>query len=128
MHHYLHEDVLVYFGGRIFSLATVLLLVLSITAQAATPRVISAVPQLTFSGTTANCTVNVRSGNTSDSIKVTMTLWNRSTEIASWDGSGTGNVFLSKTATAVKGRSYKLTVDMTINGAAQPQAFVTAVC
>lgn len=113
---------------RIFSMAAVLLLVLSISAQAATLRIEQISPSLSFSGTTANCTVSIRGNATSDPIKVTMALWNGSTEIASWDGSGTGNVFLSKTATAVKGRSYKLTVDVTINGAAQPRAVVTAIC
>lgn len=113
---------------RMISIVAVLALIFSISAQAATPRAVQTSPSLRFSGTTAYCSADVSSGNSKDSIEVTMTLWSGSTSVATWKGSGTSNVFLSKTCAAVKGRTYKLTVDVTINGSALAQKSVSATC
>jgi|GEM_PF-7015752 len=59
---------------RMFSLAALMLLVLSISVQAAQLRA-AGNPSLSFSGTTANCYVNYRSASTSDKVSATLTLY-----------------------------------------------------
>ena len=89
----------------------------------------AAAPKLSFSGTTATCSVIIRSGASStDKISVTAKLWNGRTCLKTWTASGTGRVSLSKTATVSKGKTYKLTVDYTVNGVKQPQKSVTRTC
>ena len=83
---------------------------------------------LSFSGTTANYSTVVRGNNTSDSISVTMKLWKGGSVIKTWSSSGSGKVSMSKTAAVKRGQTYKLTVNATINGVAQPQQSVTRTC
>lgn len=47
---------------RMLSLAAALMLVLSLSVQAAETRAVQPVPRLTFSGTTATCFASCRSG------------------------------------------------------------------
>ncbi len=77
------------------------------------------IPMLSFTGTTANCKADVTASRTSDEIDVTMILWQGDTQLKSWSASGTGSVFLSKTYSVEKGKTYTLTVDATINGSAK---------
>jgi len=109
------------------SLALILVIVLAttITAQAAQARLNHVIPMLSFSGTTANCEADVTANRTSDEIDVTMTLWQGNTPLKSWVTSGTGSVFLSKTYSVEKGKTYTLTVDATINGTAQARQSVS---
>ena len=100
-------------------LALALVFVLSLTAQAAPMRVPTKNLTLSFQGTTATCTASVQADNTTDSVSVTMRLWNNGRVIGTWANSGTYVVRLSKSAPVVKGQSYKLTIDSTINGVKQ---------
>lgn len=113
---------------RIVVLSIVLMLLISVTAQAvAAPRAYGT-PSLTFSGTTASCSVKVTGKNANDSISVTMKLWDGSECIHTWTGSGTVLVSLSKTATVTKGHSYTLTVDAVIAGVSQPRTSAYGTC
>lgn len=85
-------------------------------------------PSLTFSGTTASCSVRVSGTNAKDSISVTMKLWDGSECIRTWTGSGTVLVSLSKTATVAKGHTYTLTVDAVIAGVSQPRTSASGTC
>lgn len=112
---------------RMISLATVLLLILSLTAQAAEPRAIQAQPRLTFSGTTATCFVNVI-GKSDSELTASLTLWQGSNRLASWSATGTGKVTISETYSVESGKSYKLVFNHTINGKGQPEVTVTGTC
>lgn len=110
---------------RVLATALLLTMMLCITAQAAQPRA-SIVPGLTFTGTTANCSVVVSS--VSDQIEVVLELWQGNTRIASWNGSGTTYVSISETCTVTKGKTYTLKVTGTINGTAFDEQSVTRTC
>ena len=100
---------------RIVPLFIVLVMVLSISANAAIePKANIIRPTLSFSGTTAKCTVLVTSPG--KDIRVTMSLWRNTTLIDSWSGSGTTVVSVQGTASVVKGVAYTLKVTGTVNG------------
>ena len=55
-----------------------------VCAMAQTSRVISVVPQLTFTGTTANCVVYVGGNFVTDRIEAEINLWSGSVCLATW--------------------------------------------
>ena len=110
------------------SLTAIMVLLLSMTAYAAMPRYIRIYPTLNFDGTTANCSAIVIADNSNDEIEATIKLWQGSICVATWPEDGTGNIIFSDTATVTKGKTYNLTVDVIINGVAQPQASASAKC
>lgn len=83
-------------------------------------------PVLSFSGTTANCSVTIyESGKY---INATLKLMYGSTEVDSWSKTGTTYVAISGTANVVHGRTYTLTVTGTIGGVAIDCTPVTLTC
>ena len=113
---------------RVLALTLVLAFVLGLTVQAAPLRAPRLYMNLTFSGTTATCSASVRADNATDTISMTVKLWQGATCLKTWTASGTGSASLSKTATVTRGKTYKLTVNATINGVAKPQQSVTRTC
>ena len=113
---------------RVFALFLILALVLGITAQAAETWVLRTEPSISFSGTTATCKVTVRGDKASDAISLTAKLWQGNTCLKTWTASGTGLVTLSKPATVEKGKPYKLTADVTLNGVKQTMRYTTETC
>lgn len=109
-------------------LVAILLISVSVSAYAATSRATSIMPSLSFEGTTAKCQVTVVGNSTSEVIGVTVKLWYGSTCLQTWTASGNGYVVLSKTATVTAGRTYKMTVDVTINGVAENRISKTGTC
>lgn len=100
---------------------------LCVSVHAATPRSVSIVPTLTFSGTTANCHV-LASGDSDDEIVIKATLWYGVQCIGRWSTSGTGYASTSGTAAVESGKQYKLTADVTVNGIKQSPVSQTKVC
>lgn len=88
----------------------------------------AAQPSLSFSGTTASCRIIVRGDRSSDTLSATAKLWTGKTCLKTWTIKGTGKIQTTKTATVSKGKTYKLTVDYTVNGVKQPQKSVTRTC
>ncbi len=114
---------------RLLALTLALVMLLGVSAQAAEPsRSPVAAPSLVFSGTTATCSVTIRSGKPTDQIAATAKLWNGGTCLRTWRKSGTLQVYLTGTATVSRNKTYRLTVDYTVNGIAQPQKSVTRTC
>jgi len=109
----------------IFAIVLLLVLTLSMSAEAAETRAIRSRPSLSFSGTTATCSVDCKSGNSKDDLSVTLTLWRGKTLVDSWSDSGTGRVILSEQCTVKKGQNYKLTLSYSVNGQAQSSVSVT---
>lgn len=116
-----------YMKKRRLTLTVLLLLILSVQVHCAYYAV-SATPNLSFSGTTANCTGRVTTGNEDDSIVATLTLWHGNTFVYSWSGSGTDYVYLSGSCTVSKGETYTLTIDATVNGVSIPQKSISRTC
>ena len=113
---------------RFLVLATVLAVVLSISAHAATPRAVLVLPALSFNGTTANCTVRINGNTSSDTISATIELLEGSTSVETWTVSGTGYVYFTDTASATKNKTYTLNVDAVVNGKAYPTASISQKC
>ena len=113
---------------RILALIVVLAMVLASTAFADPIEVKASIvtPSLAFSGTTAQCSVSV--SDAGKPIFVTMKLYQGSTLMSSWSKSGTGYVYLYKTKTVTKGKTYTLKVSGTINGAAFTAPTITRTC
>ena len=101
---------------RILPILFVFLMVFSSTAYAASPRVAQVVPGISFNGTTANCRVTVSGNHGTDQIEAVVILWNGSEVVEDWYPTGTGSLLFSGTTTVTKGKTYELTVDVTING------------
>lgn len=112
---------------RIITLAFFIVLVSLITLKGyASIKGTSIKPNLSFTGTTANCSATIY--DQGKSINATLTLKYGSTVIASWHGTGTTYVPLSGTASVVSGRTYTLEVTGTINGTAISCTPVTKTC
>lgn len=109
---------------RLTAVTLALFLILSITANAMPiqPRwnvTDSCDPTLIISGTKATCQAEVWAESGAD-IDGTMTLYRISggsqSYVNSWSFSGTSYVFSSKSCTVTKGYTYKLVVDVTVEG------------
>ena len=106
------------------SAVLLLIMMLSLSAQAAEMRVITASPYLTFNENTATCMADCKSTNPSDKVSATLTLYQGSTCVTSWSGSGNGRVIIS---TVKSGMEYKLVLSYSVNGKAQESVSVTAI-
>ena len=111
-----------------FALAIPFLLILTMTAQAAEIRSIRVKPDLYFNETTATCSVSVKADSASDQVEATLTLYQGDNYVDSWNNSGTGHVFVSGSCEVESGKSYKLVLDYSINGAAQTSKTTTGTC
>ena len=111
---------------RLFSFVLVLT-VLTLVSVAALAAILApgAAPNLSFSGTTANCSVTVKGSGT---INATLELWQGSTLVASWSGSGTNRVRINGSASVSHGQTYTLTVSGTVGGVAIQATPVTKTC
>ena len=85
-------------------------------------------PAISFDGTTANCRVSVSVNHGTDCVEADIALWDGSTCIADWDASGTGYLLFSNSAQVTKGRTYELTVDVTINGVNYQRVSIEGTC
>ena len=109
-------------------LAVILVLAMATTAYAAEPRLLNIMPGLSFSGTTAECSVVVAGNYANDDIDVVIKLWRGSTCVRTWYANGDGYVFWEGTATATKGKTYTLTADVTINNVTKPRVSISGTC
>ena len=110
----------------IFVLLAVILV--SIPAGSANARSVRCVPSLSFEGTTAVCSIFVKANSASDKIELEMKLWEGTKCIKTWNGEGTSSMTFEKSKTVTKGKTYKLTVDVTINGTEIPTASASGTC
>lgn len=113
---------------RICVLIALLVLVLTIGVQAVEPRTSDVRPNLSFTGTTANCSVICRGDESNDTVNATLTLYKGTTYVDSWSDSGTGRVTLRGSCKVESGQSYKLVVRYSVNGKSMPSASTTARC
>ena len=113
---------------RVISIVAVIVALAAVFTFVAAARAASARPTLTFTGTTANCSVTCTGNDSSDTIKVSMTLRENGTPVAGWNGSGTDYVTLAKTYAAKSGATYTLVVNYSINGVAQAATSTTKTC
>lgn len=114
---------------QLLAVSLVLVMLLGIAAQASGPmKAPIAKPTLAFNGTTATCTAYVRGNSATDTVAATVKLWTGSTCLRTWTARAKTSVKIEETATVSRGKTYKLTVDYTVNGVKQPQKSVTRTC
>ena len=113
---------------RISILILTLLLVLSFTAQAISTRSSVVRLDLSFKGTTATCYVPVIAEKSDDEIEIIVKLWQGEKCIKTWRDNGIGILLFEKTASVVKGKTYELSADVTINGKSYPCETVAGTC
>lgn len=94
----------------------ILLLCVPLTTYAATARLSAIFANISFTGTTANCSATILADDSSDTISATMKLWNGSTCLATWTGTGKGSLSMAKSKAVTSGLEYKLTIDAVIDG------------
>lgn len=115
---------------RVCAMAAVLVLVLSISANAAARVPISA-PTLSFSGTTAKCSfLLIAQGK---DIEANITLFHMDGDVkisvGYWPNlSATGTLRFAETCTVKKGEQYELRVECTIDGVKQPAVSTMKTC
>lgn len=63
-----------------------------------------------------------------DDIEAVIKLWQGSKCIETWEASSVGDLAFSGTATVSRGKTYQLTVDVTLEGKAQPRFSVEGTC
>ena len=93
---------------RCLTILLMLVLLFCSVSMAAT----NVTPVLTFSGTTANCSVTILAKG--KAIDATLELWQGSTLVDSWHGTGISLVTISGTHICTPGITYTLTVTGTI--------------
>ena len=113
---------------RVMVLSLILALILGISAQAVQIRAVQLQLTLSFSGTKTTCKTVAVADNDADRISITVRLWDGAKIHSQWSTSGRGSINFRQTATVTRGKTYKLTVNATINGVAQPQQSVTRTC
>lgn len=113
---------------HVFPLTVLLLLMFTVSAQAAVLGAASANPILKFDDTTAVCSVNYRAANSNDQVKVTLTLYQGNTYVDSWSGSGIYQVSVSGECEVKSGKSYKLVMTHSVNGITKPAVTVSNTC
>lgn len=111
-----------------FVLAIPLVLILTLSAQAAEPRIEGGTPVLYFDGATATCSVSCRANNAKDKVEATLTLYQGDSFVDSWTNTGTGSVFISGSCAVKSGKSYKLVLEYSINGIARQAKTITGTC
>lgn len=109
-------------------LAIILLVATPLSVQAATPRLISIIPELSYTGTTANCGVLVSADYTTQEIEATITLWHGNSWIERWEVSGYGYFYWQDTVPVTSGNTYRLSVDVSIDGEDLDQVYISKTC
>ncbi len=113
---------------RAFSFAALLMLLLTVSAQAIEIQSTRVQPELYFNGTTATCSVSCRASNAREKIQATLTLYQGTVYVDSWTNSGTGRVFVSGQHSVESGKRYRLVVTYFVNGTTQPATQISKVC
>ena len=108
-------------------LAIILILSMPLSAAAA-PRSLEVEYTLDFSGTTAICEATVTGERPSDYVEVLLKLMHGPYCVGTWYDSSNYYVDLQGTTTVIKGDTYKLVVEVTINGVKQEPVSVSEVC
>lgn len=105
-------------------IGVLLLLLISLEANAE-QRAMTITPVLSFNGTTANCSINVIANKNTDEVDAIMQLYESDTCLKTWKESGKGSVKINETSKVSTGKTYKLSVDVTVNGVEQLSKTVT---
>ena len=113
---------------RFLPILFLFLMVFSTTAYAASTRAATVTPNISFHGTTANCSVFVVADKPTDDIDAVIKLWQGSQCSKTWEKTSTSYLVFSGQAAVTKGKVYQLTVDVSISGEDLPRFSVQGTC
>ena len=116
---------------RLIAVMSVLVMVFvtCVPVKAASESVAFVFPGLSFSGTTATCSLEVYAEHATDTIVATVKLKHGNSVVKQWTNlTDAGMLDFSDTAGVSHGETYTLQVTLTINGLPYPVADVTRVC
>ena len=99
-------------------MSLILVMLLSVSAHAIQIRSITSVPHLSFDGNNASCVIQI--------VGDKMELRCGSDLIASWNGSGSGILKMTKSAAVKKGKTYTMVVNFSVNGTEQSPVTISA--
>lgn len=85
-------------------------------------------PAISFSGTTANCSMIVTADHSNDKISATLELWHGNTLIDSWNNSGNGFLSVKGSAQVLKGNTYKVVGKVKINNTSYSPVEIYGTC
>lgn len=117
---------------RSTALLIAIVIVMSVAAtpaMAVEPRLLSVYPSLNYTNSTANCGLTVIGNTGNEYLVATIRLWkvsNGTSLVATWYASGTGGISFSQTQEITKGQTYRLDVELMVNGSSHPSSSVTA--
>lgn len=115
--------------AKVSALALLLVFLLTSTAYAQELRLNSAWADITFSGTTANCAVEIVGDSGSDKISATIKLNCGSQNIKTWNKySDNGYLMFQDTVSVSKGKTYELVVEYTVNNKARASFSDSGTC
>ena len=106
-------------------LAALLIMSLSISAYA-DMRLARSMPRLTISGTTAYCSGEYRGTDNKADVALTLILKQGTTIIETWTATGKGSANISETERVALGKTYTLTLAVTVDGQKLSEQSVTA--
>ena len=106
---------------RFFCMSLILVMLLSVSAHAIQSRSITSVPHLSFDGNNASCVIQIVGDKMTDE-----ELRCGSDLIASWNGSGSGILKMTKSAAVKKGKTYTMVVNFSVNGTRRSPVTVSA--
>ena len=110
----------------LFSVVTALLL--ATPAYANLPRMLAITPSLSFTDTTANCSVTISGASNNAKISAVISLKNGNNCVESWEESAVGYFYFSDTVLVTRGKSYILSEDATIDGKTYPTSSSSNTC
>ena len=113
---------------RFFPILFLFLMLFSTTTYAASTRAATVTPNISFQGTTAKCSVFIVADKPTDDIDAVIKLWQGGQCIKTWEKSSTSYLVFSGEASVTKGRTYELTVDVSISGKELPRFSVEGTC
>ena len=116
---------------KIIALFSVLsiILAMSFPVKAADESLIYIQPDLTFSGTTATCSLRVYAEYSTDSIVASVTLKQGNSTVKQWTNlSDYGFLIFSDNANVSHGVTYTMHVTVSINGVSYPVSDITKTC
>ena len=116
---------------KIIALMSVFAIVIAMSfpARAANESYVSTFPGLSFSGTTATCSLDVYAAHATDPIVASVTLKHGSSTVKQWTNlTANGILNFSDVAGVVHGYTYTMQVTLTINGVPYMVSDVTKTC
>lgn len=115
-------------GKRILATMLLVMMVLTMGAQAMDTFAVTDSISLSFDGTTAICSATCKGSKTSDKVEATLTLVSGGKTVDSWSASGSYSVSIFERCEVNQGKTYTLKLNYSINGTAKPEKSVTKTC